>query len=105
MKRGKPADVLAERDLVRQKQSTWTVEGGGFPEEDDSAEDLEPSIESGDIDHERARRLIREQTRRLLPAAHANALADHLLTCDSCYRYAQDEAARERKRNSGDLKL
>jgi hypothetical protein len=49
------------------------------------------------IDHERARELIQEQTRRLLPPQEANALADHLLVCDRCYRYAQDVAHQERQ--------
>lgn len=104
MKRGKPADVLAERDELRQRHSAWTIDDGEYVEESDGPDELEPPYNGGEIDHERARRLIREQTQRLLPPADANALADHLLTCDSCYRYAQDEAARERKRNSGDLR-
>jgi hypothetical protein len=49
------------------------------------------------IDHDRARELIQEQTRRLLPPQEANALADHLLVCDRCYRYAQDVAHQERQ--------
>lgn len=52
------------------------------------------------VDHEYARLLIEEQTRRQLPPAEANALADHLLICDRCFRYAQDVAARERQRAS-----
>ena len=49
------------------------------------------------IDHARARELILEQTQRLLPASEANALADHLLECDRCFRYAQDVAHQERQ--------
>lgn len=101
MKRGKSADALMERDPYGRKLVTLGVEGEDIPEQDNS----DGLDESGEIDHERARRLIREQTQRLLPPADANALADHLLVCDSCYKFAQDEAARERKRNSGELKL
>ena len=60
--------------------------------EDDHSERL-----AATIDHERARELIQEQTRRLLPPQEANALADHLLVCDRCYRYAQDVAHQERQ--------
>lgn len=105
MKRGKPADVLADRAVLRQRQSAWDVDGDEYLGEDDGADELEPPFDGGEIDHERARRLIREQNQRLLPPADANALADHLLTCDSCYKYAQDIAAQERKRNSGELRL
>ncbi|HLZ24442.1 MAG TPA: hypothetical protein VKQ30_20195, partial [Ktedonobacterales bacterium] len=49
------------------------------------------------IDHARARELILEQNQRLLPASEANALADHLLECDRCFRYAQDVAHEERQ--------
>ncbi|HEX6817747.1 MAG TPA: hypothetical protein VF120_05180 [Ktedonobacterales bacterium] len=105
MKRGKPADVLEGGEVLRQRHSTWTIESGEYLGEDSNADELESPVAGGEIDHARARRLIREQTQRLLPAADANALADHLLACDSCYKFAQDEAARERKRNSGDLKL
>src|SRR5215472_5411508 len=49
------------------------------------------------IDHDRAHELINEQTRRLLPPQEANALADHLLVCDRCFRYAQDIAHQERQ--------
>ena len=50
----------------------------------------------GELTHERARDLISAQTVGLLPAAEANALADHLLVCDACYRFAQDVAAQRR---------
>lgn len=50
-----------------------------------------------DIDHERARQLILDQAHRLLPPDEANALADHLLTCDRCFRFAQDVAHQERQ--------
>lgn len=56
------------------------------------------------VDHDRARQLILEQTERLLPANEANLLSDHLLVCDRCYRFAQEVAARERKRTSGEFK-
>ncbi len=51
---------------------------------------------NGELTHERARELIVVQTTGLLPPADANALADHLLTCDDCYRFAQDVAAQRR---------
>lgn len=50
----------------------------------------------GELTHERARDLITAQTVGLLPPAEANALADHLLICDACYRFAQDVAAQRR---------
>ena len=49
------------------------------------------------IDHDLARRLILEQTEHLLPPVEANALADHLLECDRCFRFAQDVAHHERQ--------
>lgn len=49
------------------------------------------------LDHDRARQLLVAQRDCLLPAADANALSAHLLTCDSCYRFAQDLAARSRQ--------
>lgn len=105
MKRGKSADVLAERDPSQRQRSAWDGEGVAPHLAGDDEEGLETPDQGGDIDHERARRLIREQTQRLLPPADANALADHLLTCDACYKFAQDLAAKERKRHSGDLSL
>ena len=50
-----------------------------------------------ELTHERARELLLRQSGELLPAAEANALADHLLTCDECYRFAQDVAARQHR--------
>ena len=49
------------------------------------------------LDHERAQQLIMEQAQTLLPPNVANALADHLLTCDRCFRFAQDVAHQERQ--------
>lgn len=49
------------------------------------------------LDHERAQQLIIEQAQTLLPPNVANALADHLLTCDRCFRFAQDVAHQERQ--------
>lgn len=49
------------------------------------------------LDHERAQQLIMEQAQALLPPNVANALADHLLTCDRCFRFAQDMAHQERQ--------
>lgn len=48
------------------------------------------------LDHDRARELLIAQSDGLLPAAEANALSAHLLTCDSCYRFAQDLASGRR---------
>jgi hypothetical protein len=50
-----------------------------------------------EIDHARARQLILDQSQRLLPPDEANALADHLLACDKCFRFAQDVAHQERQ--------
>jgi hypothetical protein len=50
----------------------------------------------GGLDHERARQLLLAQLDTLLPPAEANALSAHLLTCDACYRFAQDIAAQRR---------
>lgn len=63
----------------------------------------QPQHIDGNIDHEYARHLLDEQVHRLLPPAEANALADHLLTCDKCFRYAQDVAAHERERDRDHL--
>jgi hypothetical protein len=101
MKRTRPVDML----VVHEE----TGAGGGgdvFDVMDDQAweADDDPLYNDDGVTHERARQLILEQTQRLLPAAEANALADHLLTCDPCYRFAQDTAAKERRRASGELK-
>lgn len=48
------------------------------------------------LDHARARQLLLAQHTALLPPTEANALSTHLLTCDSCYRFAQDLAASRR---------
>jgi hypothetical protein len=65
--------------------------------EEPSGENAQREVPASTIDHERARELIQEQTRRLLPPQEANALADHLLVCDRCFRYAQDVAHQERQ--------
>jgi hypothetical protein len=49
-----------------------------------------------DLDHDRARQLLLAQRDVLLPPAEANALSAHLLTCDACYRFAQQIAAQRR---------
>lgn len=99
MKRTKPLDTLLAHESAEigmDYQDTM----------DDQAweADVEPELGGDGITHEHARELILAQTYQLLPAGEANALADHLLVCDPCYRYAQDVAAKERKRNSGELK-
>ncbi len=58
---------------------------------------ISPSPAGPPLDHDRARRLLVAQRSALLPAADANALSAHLLTCDPCYRFAQDLAARSRQ--------
>lgn len=63
---------------------------------EDEDDELHVATVSGDLTHERARELIVAQTTQLLPPAEANALADHLLICDDCYRFAQDVAAQRR---------
>ncbi|GEM_PF-2225829 len=60
-------------------------------------EPAQSELPAATISHSRARELIQEQTRRLLPPQEANALADHLLVCDRCFRYAQDIAHQERQ--------
>jgi hypothetical protein len=69
----------------------------GKGSQEPSGENAQPELPASTIDHERARELIQEQTRRLLPPQEANALADHLLVCDRCFRYAQDVAHQERQ--------
>jgi hypothetical protein len=65
--------------------------------EETPGDNAQRELPSSAIDHERAHELIQEQTRRLLPPQEANALADHLLVCDRCFRYAQDVAHQERQ--------
>jgi hypothetical protein len=69
----------------------------GETSQEPSGETTSRELPASTIDHERARELIQEQTRRLLPPQEANALADHLLICDRCFRYAQDVAHQERQ--------
>lgn len=77
--------------------------GGSLRDKQEGDFDLLHDEESGatqpaqEIDHERARQLILDQSHRLLPPDEANALADHLLTCDKCFRFAQDIAHQERQ--------
>lgn len=92
MKRDELADVLVARESARHMgferhtEPTGPIESDGEPETGPLA-----------IDHVRARALILEQTQHLLPPAEANALADHLLACDRCFRFAQDVAHQERQ--------
>jgi hypothetical protein len=72
----------------------------GVPQFTDAYPQPTPEAPGDPIDHTRAQQLILEQTQRLLPPADANALADHLLACDRCYRFAQDVASRERQRRA-----
>jgi hypothetical protein len=91
MKRDKPYRSLLAQDAYLAGASTL-------------AESMTDQFATDKIDHERARRLILEQNEHLLAAPDANALAEHLLVCDRCYRFAQEVAARERRRTSGELK-
>ncbi len=101
MKRVRPVDML-----VVHEETGASGGGDAFDMiEDNTWEAGDEPLSNGDgVTHERARQLILEQAHRLLPPAEANALADHLLVCDPCYRFAQDAAARERRRASGELK-
>lgn len=66
----------------------------------EGAEEVSESVDlpsEATLDHERAQQLIIEQAQTLLPPNVANALADHLLTCDRCFRFAQDVAHQERQ--------
>jgi hypothetical protein len=101
MKRIRPVGML-----LAHEESGAGGSGGVFDVTDDNTWEAsdEPPLNRDGVTHERARQLILEQAHRLLPPAEANALADHLLICDPCYRFAQDAAARERRRTSGELK-
>ena len=59
--------------------------------EETTGEESEGQLPETMISHERARELVVEQTRRLLPPQDANSLADR------CFRYAQDVAHQERQ--------
>lgn len=85
------ASVFLERPLR---------DGDAYDEQPKRAEEVSESVEppsESTLDHERAQQLIIEQARTLLPPSVANALADHLLTCDRCFRFAQDVAHQERQ--------
>jgi len=91
MKRDKPYRSLLAQDAYLAGASTL-------------AESMTDRFATDEIDHERARQLILEQNEHLLAAPDANALAEHLLVCDRCYRFAQEVAARERRRMSSEVK-
>lgn len=92
MKRDESADVLVAHGNPGRMAFERRVEPAGPYEGGDE-------VEGGPlaIGHARARALILEQTQHLLPPAEANALADHLLACDRCFRFAQDVAHQERQ--------
>ena len=90
MKRDDSAEVLVARESSQRTAFERHIDA-------EEAGDGETATVRGTIDHARARELILEQTHRLLPASEANALADHLLECDRCFRYAQDVAHQERQ--------
>ncbi|MGH2514597.1 MAG: hypothetical protein ACRDHP_02995 [Ktedonobacterales bacterium] len=92
MKRDEWADVLVAHEDPRRTAFERHMESEGS-----SAGESEAPAGPATIDHARARELILEQSQRLLPASEANALADHLLVCDRCFRYAQDVAHQERQ--------
>jgi hypothetical protein len=73
---------------------------GEYGEHPEIVERVNDSVElpsETTLTHERAQQLIVEQAQSLLPPTVANALADHLLTCDRCFRFAQDVAHQERQ--------
>ena len=75
-------------------------EGDAISERPKGAEEVSDSAEvpfEATLSHERAQQLIIEQAQTLLPPTVADALADHLLTCDRCFRFAQDVAHQERQ--------
>lgn len=75
-------------------------DGDAISERSMGAEEVSESVDlpsEATLDHERAQQLIIEQAQTLLPPNIANALADHLLTCDRCFRFAQDIAHQERQ--------
>lgn len=93
-------DPLSDMLLLFESPSS----SGGKPRDEQERDfDLLRDEEDGEaqlareISHERARQLILDQSQRLLPPDEANALADHLLTCDKCFRFAQDIAHQERQ--------
>ena len=90
MKRDEFAEVLVAHEDPRRSAFEQNLDSEG-------AGDGEKPAGPATIDHARARELILEQTQRLLPPSEANALADHLLACDRCFRYAQDVAHQERQ--------
>lgn len=80
-------------ESVRRDEDKQSGQREGVEEVHDSVE-----LPAGtELDHERAQQLIVEQAHTLLPPSVANALADHLLTCDRCFRFAQDVAHQERQ--------
>jgi hypothetical protein len=97
MKRDEPSDVLVLHDTGLSPHESHSLY---FREEPTPREGVPaeiPDESTQGIDHERARQLILMQTERLLPPLEANALADHLLECDRCFRFAQDIAHQERQ--------
>ena len=92
MKRDELADVLVAHEDPRRSAFEQHLDS-----EPPSVGEEEMPVGPITIDHARARELILEQKQRLLPASEANALADHLLECDRCFRYAQDVAHQERQ--------
>ncbi len=100
MRRDKPIEQWSvshtgQSMMTRSFESSSHFESG-TPEEP-TQEENPSQIPAGSISHERAHELVDEQTHRLLPPQDANALADHLLVCDRCFRYAQDVAHQERQ--------
>lgn len=93
MKRDESADVLIARESPKHMAFERHAEPAKPHEGNGETETTGPLA----IDHARARALILEQTQHLLPPAEANALADHLLACDRCFRFAQDVAHQERQ--------
>ena len=94
MKRDPLSDMLL---LYEGSPSDNTFRHSRQEEDADLLPDEEVEAPAAEIDHALARQLILDQSQRLLPPDEANALADHLLVCDKCFRFAQDVAHQERQ--------
>ncbi|HUY76638.1 MAG TPA: hypothetical protein VMV29_07685 [Ktedonobacterales bacterium] len=92
-----PADYVGYAGYESYGEHEQSMDDAAHTDEDSGLQDTPYGTKDvGDLTHERARELIVAQTTQLLPPAEANALADHLLICDACYRFAQDVAAQRR---------
>lgn len=91
-----PEDPEAGQPFSASDMAAWN---GRDDEDDGDDPDTDTSApEHVAITHERAAALLRDGAPERLSPADANALAAHLMTCDACFRLAQDEAAARRSR-------